>query len=384
MGKIKVLQVISSSNIGGAEKLFCSLLKYLDKDKFEAYVACSPNGPMFKNFVKHAEEIKTFNFNSRLLKPLTIFSLGKYMRRKGIDIVHTHLFNADLLGAITASFARIPYKIATVHGYNFSNTGEFDLRSIKNFFFSFIYRFTYLFCDNVIAVCQPIKQDLTGRAGIKVKEGKIKVINSAIDLEEISNCNRDVNSNIKDIMADKNTKFVGIIANLDKVKCHRILLRAIPRILKEEAKTKFLLVGDGKEKRFLQRMAGRLKIEDSVVFLGLVEHVTGIISMCDLIVLPSLFESRPLVIAESMALRKAVIAARVGGIPELVEDGVTGLLVPPGNSEKLAEAILRLLKNKELTLEMGGRGQIKVQELFGLRNMVREIEKTYLELVKER
>lgn len=384
MGKIKILQIISSSNIGGAEKLLLSLLKYLDKDKFEAYVACPPDGLMFKNFKKYAREIQALNFNHLLLKPTTIFSLKKYMQQKKIDIVHTHLFNADLAGIIAAKFARVPCKITTMHGYNFSSTGEFDLRSIKNFFFSFIYRFVYLFCDNVITVCRSIKQDLMQRPGIKIKEEKIKVINSAIDLEEISNCNRGVNSDFKDPLVNNNTKFVGIIANLDKVKCHRILLSAIPQILKEEAKTRFLFVGDGKEKGYLQRMVRRLKIEDNVVFLGLQEQVTGIISICDLIVLPSLFESRPLIIMEAMALGKPIVATRVGGISELVEDEKTGLLVPPRNSEKLAEAILRLLKNKELSLEMGGRGQVKVQELFSLKNMVKETEKTYLELVKER
>ena len=378
MDKTKVLQIISSSNAGGAEKLFYSVLKYLDNEKFDVYVVCPPDSSMLGHFEKYAKEIKTLNFNSCLSKLRAIFSLRAYIKQKKIDIVHTHLIDADLVGAVATRFAERPYLLSTIHGYNFSTTGEFDLRSIKNSLLSVIYRLIYIVFDEVIAVCKVIKEDLARRPGIKVAAKKIRIINSAVDFKGMSDHIQRKNSDFKHALDDNYVRYVGVIANLDKIKCHRVLLRSIPQILRKETRIKFLFAGEGKERKRLAQMARKLNIEDNVVFLGFLEHIAEIISMCELIVLPSLLESRPLVLMEAMALGKPVVATRVGGIPEIVENGKTGLLVSPKSSTKLANAILLLLQNKELIVKMGQNGQIKADGLFSLEDMIGEIEKVYL------
>ncbi len=383
MHKIKILQIIGSSDIGGAEKLLYSLLRYLDKDRFEIYVACPANGLMLDNFRKYAKEVKTFNFENWFFNLTTIFTLKNYMKQRRIDIVHTHLYSADFLGIIAASLAGVPCKVATIHGQNFRSTGRLDLRSIKNFFYSFIYRAVYIFYDQIIAVCQALKQDLMKRPGIKLEEEKIKVVYNSIDLKETLKQNHFLHQRLKNA-SHNNVKFVAIIGNFDKVKGHWILLKAIPRVLKEMEKIKFLFVGEGEEKKCLQRIAKKLKTEDDIIFAGVQQDILSIINLCDLIVLSSLFEGLPLTILEAMALGKPVVATNVGGIPELVENGKTGLLVPARNPEKLAEAILCLLKNKKLAQEMGRKGRIRVQQFFHLRNMIKETENVYLGLVKEK
>lgn len=384
MDKIRILQVIGSSGIGGAEKVFYSLLKYLDKDKFEIYIACPANGLMFSDFRKYTKEIKAFNFKNWFFNLNTIFLLKAYMEQKRIDVVHTHLYSADFMGIIAATLARIPYKIVTIHGHNFSKTGQFDLRSLKNFFCSFVYRVIYIFSDVIITISQALKQDLIKRPGIKPKEDKVKVIYDGIDLEETSKYSQIVNRKIENIAVNNDCALVGIIANFDRVKGHRILLKAIPKIVKELENVKFLFAGEGEERNHSEQMAKKLNVEDNVIFMGICQNILGVVKLCDLIVLPSLTEGLSLAILEAMALAKPVVATSVGGIPEVVENGKTGLLVPSQNPKKLAEAILYLLKNKELALEMGRKGRMRVQEFFSLKNMVEETERVYLGLDKEK
>ena len=186
MRRIKILQVVGSSNIGGAEKAFCSLIRYLDKERFEIYIVCPSNGPMLKEYTKYAKEVKVFNFNNWLTRLYGVFYLKRYIKLKKIDVVHTHLFSADFMGLIAARFAGVCSKIATIQGYNFSFTGRFDLRTIKNFFCSLAYRMVYRFSDKIIAVSEALKEDLEQRSGIKVCGENIEVIYNAIDQDALS------------------------------------------------------------------------------------------------------------------------------------------------------------------------------------------------------
>lgn len=381
MGKIKVLQIIGSSNIGGAEKMFCSLIEHLDKNKFKIYVACPPNGKMLDNFSKYSEEIVTFNFKN-WLNPLTIFSLKKYMKLKQIEIVHTHLYNADFMGIIAAQLGRVPYKFTTIHGHNFDTSCRFGLRNTKNLFCSLVYRFIYMFCDKVIVVCQALKKDLLERPGIKVEERKIKVIYNGFDLEKIAEFNQRSDRRVESMLGN-NGRFVGVIGNFDRVKGHAVLLKSIPQVLKEIGKVKFIFVGDGEERNRIERIIKKLRIEKNIIFTGVYPEVLDIIGLCDLIVLPSLNEGLPLSILEAMALAKPIVATSIGGVPEVLENGKTGVLVPPRDSDALARAILYVLKDPNLGLEMGKRSRIRLENLFSFKNIVKEIENLYLGFIKE-
>lgn len=382
MKKIRVLQIISSSNIGGGEKIVYSLLKYLDKDKFEFYVACPPDGPMFSHFKKYAKEVKACNFRHWFFNPHTIFSLKRYMEQRQIDIVHTHLYAADFIGIIAAVFAGIRRRVVSVGGYNFSRTGRFDLRSIKNFFCSLIYRSIYIFSDVIIAVSQAVKQDLIKRPGIKPKEEKIKVIHAAVDLLDVDKRSQDTGSRVMDIDTGGKDIFIGVVANFDKVKGHHILLRAIPKVVKELENVEFIFIGSGEERYCLEQTAKRLNIKNNIIFTGVCQNPAAIVRLCDLVVLPSLVEGLSLALLEAMVLAKPVVASNIGGIPEVVENGVTGLLVPPGDSAKLAEAILYLLKDKALASKMGQRGRARVQKFFDLKDMMDATEKIYFEAAR--
>jgi glycosyltransferase involved in cell wall biosynthesis len=382
-GLKKILYIISSSDIGGGEKVLLSLLKYLDKDKFDVFVACPSDGPMFEDFKRYAREVRTFNFRN-WLNPLTILSLKKYMKEKQFDIVHTHLYSADFMGIIAARLVGIPCRISTIHGHNFSSTGQIDLRSIRNLIFSFIYRALYIFCNKIIAVSQSVREGLIRRPGIKVDKRKIDVIYSGFELEELLN-HEDVSNNKID---DQGFKSVGVIANFDRVKGHRVLLKAIPEILSEIKDVRFLFAGDGKEKNSLQRLATKLKVKENVFFLGICHDVPRLINSCELIVVPSVMEGLSLVILESIAVGKPVVASRVGGISELVKENENAILVPPWDHRELSRAIIKILKNKEVGLAMRQKNREILQRgfynKFSARYMTKEIERLYHQCLKRK
>ena len=380
MRRIKILQVVGSSNIGGAEKAFCSLIRYLDKERFEIYIVCPSNGPMLKEYTKYAKEVKVFNFNNWLTRLYGVFYLKRYIKLKKIDVVHTHLFSADFMGLIAARFAGVCSKIATIQGYNFSFTGRFDLRTIKNFFCSLAYRMVYRFSDKIIAVSEALKEDLEQRSGIKVCGENIEVIYNAIDQDALSHVAGIGDLRLK-YAQENGVKLVGVIANFDRIKGHRTLLKAIPAVLAKERDARFIFVGDGEDKRYLERMTKKLKIEDKVIFTGTVRDARSIISACDLVVLPSLFEGLPLVLMEAMLSSKPVVASKVGGIQELVKEGESGLLVPPKDHKRLCEAIANVLRDKELAIAMGARGKAIVsggaENRFNTRYMTKKIQNLY-------
>ena len=379
--KYNILLIIGSSGIGGGEKVFYSLLKYLNKDKYSIFVACPPGGAMIDNFKEHAQEVRTFNFMN-WLNPCTIISLKRYMKEKRISMVHTHMYNADFMGTIAARLSGVPVRICTVHGYNFTVTGQRDLQSVRNRFFSFIYRAVYILAGNVIAVCRALEKDLVTRRGIKVPKNIITVIYNGIDYAEMESNGANAVANS---IIDSGSQLIGVISGFDRVKGHRVLLKAIPAVTSRHPNVKFLLVGDGKDRDKVEMLAVRDGITKNIVFMGVVRNVSSVILACDFIVLPSLYEGFPLVVLEAMFLGKPVVATRVGGVPEIVQEDVTGYLVPPNDYVGLSKAIIKMLDDKALASRMGVRAKELMREKFGDRfkaqEMVRETETFYQSLL---
>ncbi len=380
-GKCNILFIIGSSVIGGGEKIFNSILKYLDKDKYSIFVACPPGGIMIDSFKEYAQEVRTFNFRN-WLNPWTILSIKRYMMEKRIRMVHTHLYNADFMGTIAARLAGVPVRICTVHGYNFTMTGQLDMRSVRNRLFSFIYRAVYILAGHVIVVCRALETDLVTRRGIKVPKDKITIIYNGIDYKEIEN--GDMHTELYPTIA-REMKSIGVISGFDKVKGHRVLLKAIPAVINRHPDIKFLLIGDGEERSKAQMMAEKYGVSKNIIFLGAVQDATSVMRTCDFIVLPSLYEGFPLVVLEAMFLGKPVVATRVGGVSEVVQEGITGCLIPPNDPVQLSNAIINMLNDKKLAGSMGAAAKELMRGKFGDRfnaeEMVRKNEALYQSLM---
>ena len=174
---------------------------------------------------------------------------------------------------------------------------------------------------------------------------------------------------------------VGMAAVLEERKGHRFLLEAARRLKMQGCRIQYRLAGDGSLRQSLEKDAIQLGLRDDVQFCGFVSDIPTFLSQVDIFALPSLFEGLGVSVLEAMAAGKAVIASRVGGLAETVLDGVTGLLVMPGDAEGLAAAIARLAGDRSLSLEMGRRGRTRLQEHFTLTQMASKNEAYYYALL---
>jgi glycosyltransferase involved in cell wall biosynthesis len=145
-----------------------------------------------------------------------------------------------------------------------------------------------------------------------------------------------------------------------------------------------VIVGEGYLMESLESLVRRLDLSAAVMFTGFLEDVPQIIATFDVAVLPSYFEGMGRVLLEAMAMEKPVVGTRVGGIPDLIEEGVNGYLVSPGNEEELASGLLKILNDKNLAAKMGEAGRKKMTDRFSAETMVRSIEKVYLELLEKK
>jgi glycosyltransferase involved in cell wall biosynthesis len=179
----------------------------------------------------------------------------------------------------------------------------------------------------------------------------------------------------------KSDEFIRIlnIGKFKKAKNHPLLVDAFSKAYKEMPNLKLVLVGDGSLRRKVENKVKELGLEDAVLFLGWRSDIPGILADCDIFVLSSDWEGLGIVLIEAMASGKPIVATNVGGIQEVVEDGVTGILVPSRNPEALAKAILRLAKDDKLRKEMGEKGREKAIKEFDIKIAVNNYERLYLQ-----
>ena len=161
------------------------------------------------------------------------------------------------------------------------------------------------------------------------------------------------------------------------IKGHKYFVKAAAEIRKEKYRVKFLIVGDGFLRTKLQDFVVKKNMEKDVIFTGFKRNLEELYSSIDILVNPSLYESFGNTCLEAMAYGKPVIATNTGGVPEVIEDGVTGILVPPRNFKKMAEAVIYLLKNPNITQKMGKAGREKAKKYFTINRVGNEIEGVY-------
>jgi glycosyltransferase involved in cell wall biosynthesis len=224
-----------------------------------------------------------------------------------------------------------------------------------------------------IAVSHAVARQLAQT--FKVPDYKIKVIHNSIP---VAGFDRPPNMKLKtELYQGRERPLVLTVARLDSQKGHRYLLEAICYV----PHANFILAGEGLERAGLEALANRLGIADRVIFLGHRNDIADLLASCDLFVLPSIYEGLPLSALEAMAAAKPVVATSVGGTPEAVLDGRTGLVVPPRNPAALAGAIQRLLADAPLRQRMGALGKLRVQHDFSAAQMVDRVTQTYEQLL---
>lgn len=364
---MKVLHLIGGGDVGGAKSHVLSLVKELGKHIEVKLISFRP-GPF-------ADDAKAMGINVEVVKTGSIVKDVKrvleIINTEGYEILHSHGAKANMISVIAKRFMRLP-TVTTVH----SDYRLDYLQSIfKRLSFGVINTVALRFIDYYIGVSKNFKEMLVKR---KFDPELIFTVYNGIDfdtpVQEYSKSDFLKKYNLTNINEDD--IIVGILARLDPVKGLGVFLNAAKLVLKRHPGVKFVIAGDGKERKSLEKKAVSLGIRKSVYFLGHINDPYNCINALDINLLTSLSESFPYVILEGARLKKATISSNVGGISDLIESGNNGFLFNPGDHRTLADYITLLVENDSLRKEMGEKLFEKSFAQFSLRNMC----KTQLEI----
>jgi len=287
--------------------------------------------------------------------------LRRLIRRERYDIVHLHTKRAHALSVWLPHGAAAPKYVVT---------RRMDYPEISNCRTRYLYNHCV---DGVVAISTPILQLLVA-AGVDA--GKIRLIHSGIDAARFTPG--------ADPTGAKRDLTIGTVAVLEERKGHRFLFEAVADLKARGVNLRCLLAGEGSERERLEAMAARLGLVEEIRFLGFVADTPAFLAGIDIFVLPSLYEGLGVAALEAMAVGKAVVASRVGGLADAIADGRTGLLVPPRDSEALSHAIARLSTNPSRMRDMGRSAAAHVRENFTLERMAARNESYYYELLEGR
>lgn len=359
---MKIFQILNSLECGGLEKLTLDLSLKLKAQGHTMIICCLEGFGGLLNSRHAGMEMIALNKRSGL--DLTLpFRLAEVICQRKPDIVHTHNPGPLLYGTITAKLAGVPVVINTRHG-----------RAPKH-----ANRFIWSMNTAIVAISVDAKNELLKNNSIN--PGKVSVIHNGIDLDAFKS--RVSQQEVKKTLGLESSYVIGTVSRLSREKDQFDLIRAFAMIASFEPMIRLVFAGDGPLKDELAALADNLGIKDKIVFLGFRDDVNTILQAFDIFVLSSLHEGISLSLLEAMGSGLPVIATNVGGNPEVVVDGETGILVPPQDPEKMAEAIMKILKNPDLANKMGHAGRKRVEEKFSLDRMVREYEAIYEECLSK-
>ncbi len=375
---IHTLPVISGSGIN----TFLTM-QGMNGNRYEPVLACAPGGALIDLVKRHGMEVKTFPSLVQPLHPLkdfkAILDLTRHLTTNPYQVVHTHNSKAGFVGRLSAKLARVPVIVHTVHGFAFHQQEP----PWRRFLFRNLERLASHWCDRMIFISQPLI-DWAVKEGISCTRKMVRIY-SGIEMDRFHPVSVQEKNRLKARWGlQEPHAVIGMVSKLWEGKGHAFLIRAFRKIVEENSQARLVIVGEGYLMESLRALVSQLELSETVIFTGFLEDVPQIIATFDVAVLPSYFEGMGRVLLEAMAMEKPVVGTRVGGIPDLVEQGLNGYLVSPGNGKELASAILKILNDKDLALKMGQAGRKKMTDRFSAESMVRSIEEVYSELLKKK
>jgi len=320
--------------------------------------------------------------------PVTVFSerrsgsaklfldLFHHLRKANVQIVHTHKHKDTILAAPAAKLASIPYVVRTVHGLPEPFLG---IQAIKMKLYGVIERMVHRrYVDAMICVSSQIQEKYASRPEVPM----MRCIHNGINVDEetiqVSRWQKR-----QELGVGSETCLIGTVGRLTAVKALPVLLMAAKNLLVQNEKVKVLIVGDGDIRMDLEAQARNLGIADSVVFCGYREDTRELMHAMDIFVLPSLSEGIPMALLEAMATSRATVASRVGGVPEVIDDGVDGFLIEPCDVGDLTEKCLSLIHSPDLAQRMGELARKRVERDFSADEMARRVTSLYQELMHQ-
>ena len=392
---IKVCHIITKLELGGAQQNTLSTVQSLDRAQFVPLLITGAAGILIAEANQYQHVRKYYLPDLvREIRPMqdavALYKIWQILRREQHAtphtplIVHTHSSKAGILGRWAAKWAGVSWIIHSIHGFGFHP----DQSRLARWTFILLERITSKITTHFIAVSQANIE--TGmRLGL-FSRSRVSLIRSGIDLAHFqkvsarpaSEMQQQREQKLQELHIPHHKKVVGIIAcfkpqkaPLDFVQAMRLVADAVPEV-------QAIMVGDGELRPQIEALIARKHLENVIALLGWRTDIPELLSVCQLLVLTSLWEGLPRVCPQAMAVGIPIVATHVDGIPEAVHDGINGFLVQPGDIPKIAEKIVCLLNNPDLARNMGEQGQKMVAE-FDMQRMVQQQEELYQRLVQK-
>lgn len=372
---LKVLEVLEAT-AGGARRHLLDLVLNLPAGRFEVSVACSTQrDPRFLDDIEllEARGIRVHELPmQRSIRPIgDAIAFGRLLlliRRGGFDVVHTHSSKAGFLGRLAGALAGVPRVIHTPHAFPF----EMDVNRLSRFWYRQLERLAARGCDRIVCVC-PSQRAL---AESLVEPARVVVIENGIaPRPPWEATDRERRRREWGMAAD--APVVGMVGRFMLQKGHSDFVAAAARVAARLPEARFVLVGDGELKPRIEKRIFAAGLKDRFLLIPAREDVPDLLPLFDVVALPSLWEGLPYVLLEAMAAGRGVVAARVGGMADVIENGVDGLLVPPRTPAALAEAIVKLFDNAERRSTMGEHARETVMSRYGLDRMIGRLTALY-------
>jgi len=382
---VKVLHIITRLDKGGSAQNTLLTAAMLDKKRFNVVLASGPTNDPDNEISGYIDSNKIkYVFIPDLVRSIDIirdlkavYQLYRLIKKNRFDIVHTHTSKAGILGRWAAWFAGTKIIIHTPHGHIFY--GYFGV--LKTRLFILLEQLTGMITTRIITLTE---LGITEHLKYKIApRDKFCAIFSGIDFDELNRCKADRNIQRNKLHISGEALVIGTVSRLEPVKGNLSLIQALPEVIKSFPGLRVVIAGDGSQKQMLQGCAAKLGISANLIFTGSCGNAAEIMCALDIFVLASLNEGMGKCLLEAQSLGIPVVATDVGGIPEVVRDGVTGILVKPSDPRILAQAIIKILKDNSLRKQFSVQAKEWAGRRFSAGAMVSDIGKLYESVINK-
>jgi glycosyltransferase involved in cell wall biosynthesis len=356
---------------GGVFNYIEQFIRKINKDKYQIYLIYYSADPdvNFSYHRNYSDDVKIIFspllWTKQYLFIPAVFYLTQLYRTIKPDIVYSIFSYTDLVATWAAKLAGVNKIVSGIRGILVAESNPPWEQAVYNVTYPPTARWIHRF----IAVSDSVKQEAVAAFGMSPE--KITVIRNGVDLQEFDTIRGDPQGLNK----------VSFCGRLQYEKGADVFIRSIPAVLQSCPAVTFEILGDGPDRRSLEDLACQLGIADAIEFLGWRQDARQLMASHSIVVLPSLREGMPWTALEAMALRKPVVASRVGGIPEVVIDGHTGFLVEPGDPQAIAAKIIYLLSEPVLRAEMGTAGRKRIENHFSIDDLIGKTERVFDEVL---
>jgi len=300
--------------------------------------------------------------------------IKRTLQDKKIDILHTHRFKENILGARLKKSGLVRYLVQTVHGIPEPAIG---IKKLKTKVYSYLNLYhTKKYFDKIVTVSFDIQKKL----GAKIGSNKLVTVHNVVNPENV--IPQKASSIIREeFEVGENQPLIGTVGRMVPVKGYNLFLNMAKIILKSNPEAKFILAGDGPLKPELEKKAHELGIDKNVLFPGFRDDVADIINSLDVFVITSYHEGIPMALLEAMTLKKAIVATAVGGINEIIEKNISGVLTDSGDARALAEACLKVLNDADFKARLEAAAELRVKTEFSLSSQKNQVLNLYTNLI---